>query len=428
MADEDDDSGAGDATPVGVKLGSTRTVLVFPRDGELTTVRTLTCMTTYEDALTGEERVIYGEQAAREYPDEVEYMLRSGLPEDDERAALAETFFAELVENNDVPSDSAVVYAIPTIDNEPGLANLNAVIEASGIGEELVRSYPESLCGAIPAYGDGLEAIDEIFVGVNLGSTNLEAAAYRHGEQLAPFATGAVTGNEVDRMIANYVEEETQGRVNIDTQTAREYKEEHADFDGFEPFTDVIQQPGGGSHEFTIEHAVMDAVDEYDARIRERSDPLCGRAYATVTEFGAGVGSNYGVIPGTASLVLDRRVLPDEDVDDVDREVADALSAVGDHVSWERIQHYAASAVPPDAPLAERFRALSSEAVGAPTEPWGMEAATDMRNLVNDAGMTAITWGPGSLEQAHTVDEYVDLDDARTGYELLRRASRELLD
>ncbi|MFB6196108.1 MAG: hypothetical protein ABEI80_08040, partial [Haloplanus sp.] len=31
----------------------------------------------------------------------------------------------------------------------------------------------------------------------------------------------------------------------------------------FEPFTDVIQQPGGGSHEFTIERSVMDAVDEY---------------------------------------------------------------------------------------------------------------------------------------------------------------------
>ena len=72
-----------------------------------------------------------------------------------------------------------------------------------------------------------------------------------------------MTGNEVDRRIANYVEEETQGRVNIDTQTAREYKEAHADFEDFQPFTDVIQQPGGGTHEFTIERSVMDACDEY---------------------------------------------------------------------------------------------------------------------------------------------------------------------
>ena len=72
-----------------------------------------------------------------------------------------------------------------------------------------------------------------------------------------------MTGNEVDRHIVNNVEEETQRRVNIDRQTARDYKETHADFVDFDPFTDVIQQPGGGSHEFTIEWAVMDAVDEY---------------------------------------------------------------------------------------------------------------------------------------------------------------------
>jgi actin-like ATPase involved in cell morphogenesis len=250
-------------TPVGVKLGSTRTVLARETESGVSTTASLTCLATYEDALTGEERIIYGEEAAVEYPDRVRYMLRSGLPEDDENAELAGTFFSEFVDANGVPEDSVVVYAIPTIENEAGLRNLEDVITGSDIGDAHTRSYPEMLCGAIPAMGEGLEAIEEIFVAVNLGSTNLEACAFRRGEQLSRFATGAVTGNEVDRTIANYVEDETQGRVNIDRTTAREYKEEHASFVDFEPFTDVIQQPGGGSHEFTIEHSVMDAVDEY---------------------------------------------------------------------------------------------------------------------------------------------------------------------
>jgi hypothetical protein len=259
MSDDDGDEPA----PIGVKLGSTRTVIALPDGDDMEIIKTLTCLATYEDALTGEERVLYGDQAATEYPDRAQFMLRSGLPEDDDRADLTKRFFEALVDENDVPEDSVVVYAIPTIDNEQGLANLQAVIEDSAIGQELVESYPESLCGAIPAMGDGLEAINEIFISVNMGSTNLEASAYRRGEQLAPFATGAVTGNEVDRLIANHVEEETQGRVNIDKTTAREYKEEHADFVDFEPFTDVIQQPGGGSHEFTIERSVMDACNQY---------------------------------------------------------------------------------------------------------------------------------------------------------------------
>ncbi len=264
-AEETGSEGTTEVVPIGVKLGSTRTVIVYPSpDGEGTeVVRTLTCLATYEDVLTGETKLLYGEEAATEYPDTVEFMLRSGLPEDEDSAESAATFFNELLKSNDVPEQSAVVYAIPTIDNEAGLANLEAVVEGSSIGQELVRSYPESLCGALPAFQNGLGAIDDIFITVNMGSTNLEVCAYRRGEQLVPLSTGSITGNEVDRRVANYVEEETQGRVNIDLTTAREYKEEHADFESFEPFTDVIQQPGGGSHEFTIEDSVMDACDEY---------------------------------------------------------------------------------------------------------------------------------------------------------------------
>jgi len=251
--------------PVGVKLGSTRTVIALPTDdGDgLKTIRTLTCLASYEDPLTGETKYLYGEDAAREYPDRVQFMLRSGLPEDEDRAELTEQFFQSVIDSHDIPEDSAVVYAIPTIDNPAGLTNLQNVIEESPVGDALIESYPESLCGSIPAFGDDLEAIEQIFIAVNMGSTNLEASAYRRGEQISPFTTGAVTGNEVDRIIANYVEEETQGRVNIDITTAREYKEAHADFDEFEPFTDIIQQPGGGSHEFTIERSVMDACNEY---------------------------------------------------------------------------------------------------------------------------------------------------------------------
>jgi hypothetical protein len=260
--------------PVGVKLGSTRTVVVLPTDdGNLKTIRTLTCLASYEDALTGDEKYLYGNEAAREYPDRVQFMLRSGLPEDEDRAELTEQFFSAVIDAHDIPEDSAVVYAIPTIDNPAGLENLQDVIENSAIGKSLIESYPESLCGSIPAFGDDLQAIDEMFIAVNMGSTNLEASAYRRGEQISPFTTGAVTGNEIDRVIANYVEEETQGRVNIDVTQAREYKEEHADFNNFEPFTDIIQQPGGGRHEFTIERSVMDAVDEYlDEAVQEFSN------------------------------------------------------------------------------------------------------------------------------------------------------------
>ncbi|MEF8841218.1 MAG: M20 family metallopeptidase [Haloarculaceae archaeon] len=176
---------------------------------------------------------------------------------------------------------------------------------------------------------------------------------------------------------------------------------------------------------------VLAAIDAYDERLRERTDPLCGRGYATVTRVIAGRDTNRAVLPGRASLVLDRRILPGETVRAVDEEVAELVEGIerehGIPVTWERTETYAPASIPTDHPLAETFREHAATVAGAPTEPWGIEASTDVRNFVNDAGIPAITWGPGRLEQAHTVDEYVDLAAAEAGMEALRRAATDLL-
>ncbi|MFW6004691.1 MAG: hypothetical protein ACOCPV_03555, partial [Halodesulfurarchaeum sp.] len=272
-ADETEESGTnassatqnstGDPEALGVKVGSTRTVVARELGGDVQTIQDLTCLVTYEGAITGEEHVLFGEEAATQYPESVRFMLRTGLPTDAESTEQARAYLREFIQANDLPENSVAVYALPSIDNDAGLERFEQAIEESAIGGRSIRSYPETLCGAIPAFGDGLEAIEETFLVANMGSTNLEANAFRNGEQLVPFSTGSVTGSEVDRTIANNVEEETQGRVNIDLTTAREYKETYADFENYEPFSDTIQQPGGGTYEFTIEDAVMDAVDEY---------------------------------------------------------------------------------------------------------------------------------------------------------------------
>lgn len=193
-------------------------------------------------------------------------------------------------------------------------------------------------------------------------------------------------------------------------------------------------QPDLGTNAITEVGPVLDAIDEYDARLREREPSLCGRALATVTEIEAGTDSNLAVVPDRAEIVLDRRVLPRESVSAVDDEVASLLERVGrEHgieATWRRIQTYESSSVPVDHPLATRLRARSVAELGSERhlrEPWGIEAATDMRNFVNDAGIPAVTWGPGNLDEAHTVDESISLADAETGRRVLEDVVRGLL-
>lgn len=50
------------------------------------------------------------------------------------------------------------------------------------------------------------------------------------------------------------------------------------------------------------------------------------------------------------------------------------------------------------------------ERTGASPEPRGMESGCDARLLTNYAGTPAMAFGPGSLAQAHAVDEWVSID------------------
>ncbi|WP_276279645.1 M20 family metallopeptidase [Halorussus caseinilyticus] len=189
-------------------------------------------------------------------------------------------------------------------------------------------------------------------------------------------------------------------------------------------------RPDQGVNAIDAARPVLAAVEEYDRRVRERTDPLVGRAYATVTEFEAGTDSNMAVLADRAEFLLDRRVLPDETFAEVEDEIETLLAGVaresGVETDLTLVQHYASAGISPDHSLAERFRGLSAELADAPADPWGLEAATDAREFVA-RGTPAIIWGPGELAQAHTADEHVELDDAALGLQILTEAARGVL-
>ena len=229
---------------LGVKLGSAWTVVSHP-DGEDPDGETIEEVTSVPRTRTGQPG------------------LTSGLPANEASAANAREFLDGLAAANDVPDDGVVVYAIPTTEDETGLANLREIVEESALGGRTVRSYPESLCSALPAFGDDLEAIEQTFVAVNMGATHLTTSIYRQGEQLAPFTTDAATGDDVDRRIADGIRIETNEMVDLDVETAREYKERLADYerDVFEPET--FEGADDEEYEVALGRSVMNAVDRY---------------------------------------------------------------------------------------------------------------------------------------------------------------------
>lgn len=188
-------------------------------------------------------------------------------------------------------------------------------------------------------------------------------------------------------------------------------------------------RPDQGRNAIDQARPVLDALETYDAEIRTRDDELLGSAYATVTMFQAGTKEN--VVPERAVISVDRRFLPSESAATIDEEIDELVSSVaaehGIDVSWDRTRTYESAAIDDESDLADVFRDHSASVAGVPSEPWGIEASTDVRNFVNDAGIEAITWGPGDISQAHTYNEHVDLAAAEDGLEALLGASRDVL-
>ncbi|THE66119.1 M20 family peptidase [Salinadaptatus halalkaliphilus] len=168
-------------------------------------------------------------------------------------------------------------------------------------------------------------------------------------------------------------------------------------------------KPHAGANAVDGLFALEESLRAYRERIAERTHPLVGESLCTPTVLEGGTKEN--VLAEEVEIRFDRRFLPDESPSEIDAEMDDLFEIVrerGFDVTVERTRTYEAAEIPIDATIAETVRDHASTVADAPTDPAGKSAATDQRNLVNDADIPTIIWGPGTPTQAHTADEWAE--------------------
>ena len=162
-----------------------------------------------------------------------------------------------------------------------------------------------------------------------------------------------------------------------------------------------------------IRHAglFLSRLDELEATLATRGDhPLLGRGSIHAGTIEGGTAPS--VYPSSCRLVLERRTLPGETEEAVRSEVEYLLGQLRSAMPsldarLEVRMHRGGSEVAPDHELVVRLGESLAES-GIEPRIEGMTAWVEAV-VFNDAGIPAVCFGPGSIGEAHTADESVDV-------------------
>jgi acetylornithine deacetylase/succinyl-diaminopimelate desuccinylase-like protein len=169
------------------------------------------------------------------------------------------------------------------------------------------------------------------------------------------------------------------------------------------------------------------AFERYLDELEKTNHPLVGSPSVNVGRIQGGTA--VGVVPEKCQIWVERRTLPGESLEDVKsgiealfRRLRDADSEL--NLDWKVTLEVDASETPSESPIVKRSLEAVSEVTGIAATPKGFVAVCDMRFLVNQAKIPTVILGPGSMDQAHVTDEYIEIQqliDASKIYYLMAK-------
>jgi acetylornithine deacetylase len=161
------------------------------------------------------------------------------------------------------------------------------------------------------------------------------------------------------------------------------------------------------------------AVDDLGAELSERKDPKLGPATLSVGMVDGGAATN--IVPDAASAVIDRRLLPGESDATVRAELEAALERAHlDDVEVDWCELRKAPLETPDDHPAVRACQRALGAAGLPIET-GIAAFGTDAGVLAAHGLPGVVLGPGSIAQAHTSREWVEVAQVESMADFLTR-------
>jgi succinyl-diaminopimelate desuccinylase len=189
--------------------------------------------------------------------------------------------------------------------------------------------------------------------------------------------------------------------------------------------------PGAGANPIPPIEDVLAAMRWYSEELSSRKHRLLGHPICTVTMVEAG--AEHNAIPDGCELTIDRRMIPGETNDGVEAEIRKLVNeAVAGHdgisADLVPIHHpFEPAEIPAESTFIHTVSRAVNEVTGTQAGIFGTPYGSDVRNLVNDAKMEAITFGPGDVSLCHCPDERQSLEQLRQAATVMTLVALDLL-
>ena len=180
--------------------------------------------------------------------------------------------------------------------------------------------------------------------------------------------------------------------------------------------------PENGRNAIDAMAEVLLALRQLNKDLRQRPTPLTGSPSLTVSLIEGG--TDICTVPARCVITIDRRLVPGESpqaaLNEVDQILKPVMVAHPD-VQLRSIMP-AAENYPVQSEISSKLVETASRACqrfAGTGEPRGVPYGTDASELAA-AGIPCVIVGPGSIEQAHAVDEFVDVTQLDKAFEIYR--------
>jgi len=183
-------------------------------------------------------------------------------------------------------------------------------------------------------------------------------------------------------------------------------------------------QPELGRNAIYAMADVLLAIEAYHQEELARGDShsLCGRRAICASTIQGGSGVN--IVPEHAVIAIDRRLLPGESprqaYEDLIAYVSNRVERSG--ITIEHEQPWIECLGLDDSDNREWAGQIAAvaHAMDLPCELIGVPYGTDA-SVIAAAGIPSVVFGPGSIDQAHTKDEWLEIDQLAKATEILYR-------